>query len=60
MSAMAMPDSPTLPARLWRHVPVVWVTPRLVPGCRHPAPTLAPPPSPASFTPALKSPLSFR
>lgn len=35
MSAMAMPDSPTLPVRLWRHVPVVWVPPRLVPGCRH-------------------------
>ena len=27
MSAMAMPDSPTLPVRLWRHVPVVWVAP---------------------------------
>ena len=47
MSAMAMPDSPTLPARLWRHVPVVWVAPHLVPGCRHPARTSAPPPSPA-------------
>ena len=56
MSAMAMPDSPTLPARLWRHVPVVCIAPHLVPGCRHPAPTSAPPPSPSLAAPRRPGP----
>lgn len=56
MSAMAMPDSPTLPVRLWRHVPVVWVAPHLVPGCRHPAPTSALPPSPSPAAPTRPGP----
>lgn len=51
MSAMAMPDSPTLPFRLWRHMPCR--PGRRVSGCRHPAPALGQPTAPhsASATP---------
>ena len=56
MSTMAMPDSPILPVCLWRHVPVVWVPPCLVPGCRHPAPTSALRPSPSPAAPTCPGP----
>ena len=46
MSAMAMPDSSTLPFRLWRHVPCRPGRP--VSGCRHPAPALGQPTAPHS------------